>query len=229
MKYKATILMLLLNCLSVFANNNFIAYSKQLIVVTAKNQNSIHARIQLWQRASTNSSWHKYGSAFPAVIGANGITKNKLEGDNKTPAGIFPITTAFGIAAQGNKLTKMPYIHITPTTACVDDPKSTFYNQIVDSNKISKPDWRSYEPMALYAATYKLGLVIGSNMHPTVPGKGSCIFLHIWISNDTTTPGCIAISKDNMQKLLQWLKPAANPKVLIKTSQKTQPKQLHLK
>ncbi len=236
MKNKIIIgLLLSLFSISTFATTSNVAQyskqlqnSKQLIVITVNNSNSIHAKIQLWQKASTNSSWNKYGKAFPAVIGKNGSTENKLEGDNKTPAGIFPIHTAFGMASHGSKLTMMSYIHITPTTVCVDDPKSKFYNQIVDSKSI-KPDWRSYEPMALYSTTYALGLMVGSNMNPIVPGKGSCIFLHIWINKDTPTPGCVAVSKNNMQKIFAWLQPSDNPKVLIKTSQKTLTKLLRLK
>ena len=219
---KICIAAILFFSINTFASSDFALYSKQLqnskqlIVVIVKNQNSAYAKIQLWQRANTKSAWHKYGTAFPAVIGKNGSTKNKQEGDNKTPEGLFPISTAFGFATQGSKLTKMPYIQITPTTVCVDDPNSKFYNHIIDTKSI-KSDWHSYEPMTLYSTTYALGLVIGSNINPATPGKGSCIFLHIWIDQQTPTPGCIAISKDNMQKIFAWLQPAANPKVLIKT------------
>ena len=69
------------------------------------------------------------------------------------------------------------------------------------SDKIS---WLEAEHLSDYEKTYSYALVIEYNMHPKVLGKGSAIFLHV--KNKEYTEGCVAISKEDMKFVLQWLK-----------------------
>jgi len=43
------------------------------------------------------------------------------------------------------------------------------------------------------------------------PGRGSCIFAHLWRQSGEATAGCTAMEPERMSALLGWLDPAAHP------------------
>lgn len=181
----------------------------QLIVVTQHNP-GIAAQITLLQK---NSNQWQQSAAIPpisAVVGSEGITSaaQKIEGDNKTPAGLYKLGPAYGTKPLA---LKMDYRYITNQDKFIDDPKSKDYNTWVVGNTSAT----SYEAMNLGHGAYDLGLVINYNMNPVIPGKGSAIFMHIWESSTIGTHGCVAMAKPNMLKLLKWLDKNSNPYILI--------------
>jgi L,D-peptidoglycan transpeptidase YkuD (ErfK/YbiS/YcfS/YnhG family) len=62
---------------------------------------------------------------------------------------------------------------------------------------------------------YKYGIVIEYNTSPVIKGNGSAIFLHIWKGESVPTAGCVAVSEENILKILQWLDPAASPLIIM--------------
>jgi len=135
----------------------------------------------------------------------------KIEGDNRVPAGIFRLGPAFGYApARSASWIKLHYVPLTKTTEGVDDPRSRYYNQLVDPSKVARVDWRSSEQMRRTDDLYKWGIFVAHN--PTAaPGAGSCIFLHIWRNSSAATVGCTAMAEPDLLRLLRWLDPAAKP------------------
>jgi D-alanyl-D-alanine dipeptidase len=138
----------------------------------------------------------------------------KKEGDGKAPAGIFRLSATFGYAPAQPSAWKMPYIALTKSVECVDDPRSKFYNRIVDRSSVS-PDWNSSEHMLLGDERYQWGMVVDHNSankaRSAIPGAGSCIFLHIWRDPETTTVGCTAMSQADIETMLAWLDPMRSP------------------
>lgn len=59
-------------------------------------------------------------------------------------------------------------------------------------------------------ARYQEGFVIAHNPQ-AIPGRGSCIFAHLWRSPGHATAGCTAMAPADMQRLLAWLKPEDAP------------------
>src|ERR1051326_1473850 len=59
----------------------------------------------------------------------------KKEGDGKSPGGVFALGTAFGYASQPLPGLKVPYLNLTPSIECVDDPGSRRYNRLVDRSE----------------------------------------------------------------------------------------------
>jgi D-alanyl-D-alanine dipeptidase len=57
---------------------------------------------------------------------------------------------------------------------------------------------------------YRWGIVVDHNT-PPVPGAGSCIFLHVWRGPESATNGCTAMAEHDLQSLITWLDPQANP------------------
>lgn len=111
----------------------------------------------------------------------------------------------------------MPYLNLTPSIECVDDAGSNYYNRIVDRSVVA-PDWNSSEHMRTVGESYRWGIVVDHNEIVTdananlpQPGGGSCVFLHIWHSQDQGTVGCTAMSQTDLETLLTWLDPARQP------------------
>ncbi|MFZ3156649.1 MAG: L,D-transpeptidase family protein, partial [Smithella sp.] len=72
----------------------------------------------------------------------------------------------------------------------------------------------SYEIMKRDDNLYKYGIVIEYNTGPIIKGNGSAIFLHIWKGAGTTSAGCVAVSEEDIIKILGWLDPAASPLII---------------
>jgi len=202
--------------------------NKQLIIVSTPNWNSINGQMQRFERNSTQDAWKAVGKPIAVVIGKNGMGwdahfKNKQdqsvikrEGDGLTPMGIYGIGPTFGFNEKSNN--KISYFPLTDTSVCVDDVKSTYYNQLIDSASVPKKDWDSGEQMR-QVPQYKFGVVVQYNTAPETPGAGSCIFMHIWKSPTSGTAGCIAMEESNLKTSLNWLDPKKNPLIAIFTMQ----------
>ena len=205
---------------------------RQAVAVKTANWKTHQGALQCYERSSANETWKAVGEPIPVVVGRNGLGwgvglhpiadmeahrdngPEKREGDGRAPAGVFRLSSAFGYApAKEAGGIKLPYMQATPSLRCVDDAQSRHYNRIVDSALI-KPVWKSAEEMRRHDDQYRLGIVVDHNTNPVIPGRGSCIFIHIWKGPDAGTAGCTAMSQESMERLIRWLDPSANP-VLI--------------
>ena len=137
---------------------------------------------------------------FKCFLGKNGITCNKKEGDLKTPKGTFPLKYVMYRPDRVKKpKTNLPIYVIKKNHVCCDDPKSSFYNKILETKNLDLGEklWRK-------DILYDILIVIGYNDNPIIKGKGSAIFLHLANKNTITTKGCVAVEKKNMIKLLEF-------------------------
>lgn len=134
---------------------------------------------------------------IPAFIGENGIIANKKEGDDCTPIGEFNLGLMLG---THEKICNRNYNYekINSNMYWIDDSNSKYYNKLVDITKVKK-DWNSAEHLIDYPIQYEYLLEIKSNPS-NIPNKGSAIFLHC--SNNTATHGCIAINREDMERLI---------------------------
>ena len=203
----------------------------QLVVVTTTGWDSITGALHRFVRDDTRASWRREGAAVPIVVGRTGLAwgagfdRNatraapvagplKREGDGRSPAGVFPIPTAFGFAPTDSmRWVRLPYRMLTPATECVDDTASVHYNAVVERSDVSSVDWRSSERMR-EVAPYRLGLIVGYNDAPAVKARGSCIFFHIWSGPRAPTVGCTALDAEGLERLVAWLDPRARPVVV---------------
>ena len=146
------------------------------------------------------------------MIGKNGATQFKQEGDGKTPLGTFGLGIVFGThdRREINLDESMEYIKINPNLYWVDDVNSKYYNELVDVTKV-EVEWKSAEHLIEYPIQYEYAIEIKSNQK-NIPGKGSAIFIHC--SNCKSTAGCIAVPKYSMIKIMGKLN--KNSKIIIK-------------
>ena len=195
----------------------------QVILVLAPDERSVAAQLWLLERA--DDEWQTVHGHIACTLGHQGLAwgtgehtaappagfRIKREGDKCSPAGVFRIPFAFGIAPAAPDV-KLPYTPLTPTVIGVDDPKSRHYNQVVDNTKVAR-DWDSNEAMVRHDRLYEWGAFIANNPACT-PGLGSCIFLHIWPGPGKGTAGCTAMSPEDLKKVLTWLDPAKEPRLV---------------
>lgn len=204
-----------------------ISFATQLVVVTTAGWDSTIGELRRFSRDHSYSSWRQEGRAVPIVVGRTGLAwgvgfdsdavigePHKHEGDGKSPAGIFPIDTAFGFApADSMRSLHLPYVALTSNSECVDDTASVHYNTVVDKTTVPSVDWQSSEKMRK-VAQYQLGAIIGYNATPPVRARGSCIFFHIWNRPRSTTVGCTALDSTELARLLEWLDRKSQPVVV---------------
>lgn len=195
--------------------------SRQAVVVTSKKWDSTTGTAAMFERTNTRSEWKRVGEKFPVLLGRSGMAwaqdsapekaaEFKKEGDGKSPAGLFPITFAFGTSSKPEQLA-FPYIKVVRDTECVDDPRSSHYNKIVERMKVGNFDWKSSEKMLEIGEEYGLGAFVAYNSYPIVAGNGSCIFLHVWKDAATPTSGCTAMERRNVERVVSWLENDKNP------------------
>ena len=202
--------------------------SLQAVVVTTEDWSAVQGEAQLFKRKVSESEWKTVGESFSVVVGKNGLAWGnglnklpsgsnnlslKIEGDGRSPAGIFSLTSAFGTIEKTDKI-KLPFTKLAETTECVDDVKSFHYNRIVDRGQVGIFDWKSSEKMLAVGVQYDLGIFVAHNSNPVEKGNGSCIFLHVWKNESAGTSGCTAMARANMESILHWLDAKKNP-VLI--------------
>jgi D-alanyl-D-alanine dipeptidase len=199
-----------------------LAPARQLILVTTRDWTAVQGTLQRFERKSAGGAWKRVGGAVPVVVGRGGLgwgeglsapptrdvasaTPAKKEGDGRAPAGVFRLGPAFGFAPRSEaSWLRMPYTPLAPSVECVDDVASLHYNLIVDRDAVKPVDWNSSERMRSVEG-YRWGLVVEHNADAPVPGRGSCIFLHIWAGPEKGTAGCTAMERTNLEELLHWL------------------------
>tara|TARA_B100000131_G_scaffold72138_1_gene68466 strand:- start:590 stop:1084 length:495 start_codon:yes stop_codon:yes gene_type:complete len=145
---------------------------------------------------------------FKCCIGKKGLTKNKVEGDKKTPKGIFSLGNLYYRKNRNTKpITDIKSIPIKKKMGWSNDEKNKrFYNKLIKTNKKIKHE-------KLYRKDYKYDyfIPINYNTKKTILGKGSAIFLHL-TKNYAPTAGCIAIQKKDFLILIKLI----NKKTKIK-------------
>ena len=147
--------------------------------------------------------------SFKCSIGKNGLTKNKVEGDKKTPIGIFKLGNLFFRKDKNQKPeTKLKCIPIKKNMGWCDDPKDQKnYNKLIKINKNIK-----YENLFRKDNKYNFLIPICYNSKKIIPGKGSAIFIHL-TNNYKKTLGCIALKKNDFLILIKLIK--KNTKIKI--------------
>ena len=146
---------------------------------------------------------------FRCCIGKNGSTNNKIEGDKKTPKGIFKIEKLYFREDRIKKpLTLLKCIKIKKDMGWCNDvrfPKK--YNKLFKIEKGIK-----HEKLKRKDYKYDLFIPIKYNFKKPITGLGSCIFIHL-TKDYKPTAGCIALKKKDFLILLKLI--SKNSKIKI--------------
>jgi L,D-peptidoglycan transpeptidase YkuD (ErfK/YbiS/YcfS/YnhG family) len=146
---------------------------------------------------------------FRCCIGKQGSTRNKKEGDKKTPIGTFGIDNLYFRKDRKEKpSTLLKCIEIKKNMGWCDDvhfPKK--YNKLfkidkrVKHEKLKRKDYR-----------YDFIIPIKYNFNKPITGMGSCIFIHL-TKDYKPTAGCVALKEKDFLIMLKLIK--KNSKIKI--------------
>jgi L,D-peptidoglycan transpeptidase YkuD (ErfK/YbiS/YcfS/YnhG family) len=194
----------------------------QLILGTAPTWDSSRGEIRLLERAR-GGDWTLVVGPFPALFGKNGLAwgtglagqnepgLRKKERDGRAPAGVFEIGQIFGYDPHLPPGGDYPYHQVTEADIWSDDPRSANYNRHMVIDPKNPPDNYSHEKMRSGDFAYHWLIEIRHNSDPPVPGAGSAIFFHIRRGVNRPTTGCTTMAKENLLKIITWLRVERHP------------------
>lgn len=189
--------------------------AEQAVVVSTSRSDTTVASVSMYQK--TNGTWKRVAGPYSARIGRNGLSEAHLEGDGTTPAGSFPILSAFG--RYSTSRTKLPYTRVTPGACWISDPTRLDYNTQVLEPSCASPNENLYR--IARSGPYRRAIVTGYNIGPTVAGAGSAIFLHVHAyarGKSKATSGCVSLTASHLYSLWRRLDPIKHPRVIIGTA-----------
>lgn len=207
--------------------------TQQLVTAIVPAWDATTAELRLWEREGGTAPWKLALGPWPGVIGRSGAGWGmgrhgrgpapgrggplKVEGDGKSPAGAFLLTATYGYGAAPPASAGLPYTRVDESWKCVDDPRSARYNTILDQRTVT-PDWASAEEMKRADPLYTWVVDVAHN--PTrIPNGGSCIFLHVWGGEGSSTVGCTAMDEPRLAELMSRLAAARQPMFVLLPSE----------
>ena len=111
---------------------------------------------------------------FKCSVGKKGFTRNKKEGDLKTPAGIFELGKIYYRPDRIEKpLSKLQTTTIKKNMGWCDDPKSKYYNKLI---KIKKNFKMNHEKLYRKDNKYDIFILIKHNYKKVIKNQGGPYF-----------------------------------------------------
>ena len=146
---------------------------------------------------------------FKCCIGKSGLSKRKIEGDKKTPKGIYKIEHLYFRKDRIKNLeTSLKCININDQMGWCNDIKiPSKYNQLIKINKNIR-----HEKLKRNDHKYDLLIPIKYNFDKIKIGFGSCIFIHL-TKNYKATAGCIALAKKDFLIMLKLINKKTKVKI----------------
>ena len=137
---------------------------------------------------------------FDCCIGKSGISYKKIEGDKKTPKGLYDIGDLYFRKDKIKKFfTKLKCKEIKRNMGWCDDVLNKKYNKMIKIKKNIK-----HEKLFRADNKYDLIIPIKYNFKKPKKGLGSCIFIHL-TQNYKPTNGCIALKKKDFLIMLKLI------------------------
>ena len=180
--------------------------------------------ISVYQR-SEGKPWLKTAGPWKGRCGKNGLAwgrglhpvpKNlpaKIEGDWRSPAGVFALGGVWGYEKSVPRMPGMAYRQISSRDLWVEDPASEHYNRHLILDHEPRTLWEKKAQMRQNDHAHSLKLFIAHNIDPApLSGAGSSIFFHIWRNNGSrATAGCSTMNEIHLRALIATLDPGKNP------------------
>ncbi len=186
----------------------------QLITVEAPGYASTRGSLRLWRKAG--GCWVAAGGPWSARVGRNGLSDHHREGDGTTPTGAFRLgPVVYGVAPDPG--VRYPYHRLVCGDWWDENARTAGYNTFQHVPCGSTPGFARPGDYGLWLSkrAYRHFIPIRYNVDPAVPGRGSAIFLHDdW---GHATHGCVTIAAPQLETVLRWLRPAAQPLIVIGT------------
>lgn len=201
---------------------------RQLIIGIADTWDTSNATIYLLRRHRDEWKLDNAGG-WPARLGRNGLAwgrgvhplpqpgKQKVEGDKRSPAGIFELGQVWGYEKRAKTHPNQHYRQITPLDLWVEDPQSAHYNKHIRLNRPPQTPWEKAQQMRQNDYPHSLKLFVAHNSGQSIKASaGSAIFFHIWRNQGkSATAGCTTLEEKNLRQLAMWLDPNTQPLFIL--------------
>lgn len=138
---------------------------------------------------------------LPCALGRTGRRALKHEGDGATPMGLFTLREVLYRPDRVQRPRAGLPIHATrPSDGWCDDARDGNYNR-----KVRLPYAASAETLWRDDRIYDVIVVLDHNRRPRTKGRGSAIFMHVARPDYAPTAGCIALSLNDLRRVLGLL------------------------
>lgn len=186
----------------------------QLVLTVARQEDGLSTITTCYTFA--DNAWQAVPGLIrmPGYVGSNGIAHDRQRNTRQSPAGLWKLGAAFGLAEKPENL-RLAWRDITPQSDWVCDAGSPSFNtwQERDDPTLIPWNYNDVEHLEDYSVTYRYACVMEYNTPPyTVPDRGCAIFLHC---SDHPTSGCVGLLEEDMLRTLLWLDPRENPYILV--------------
>lgn len=203
---------------------------RQMITVTSKRFASTTGTLRAWRRPA-GGQWRQVRQPIRVRLGYNGWVRaeQRVQSTGTTPAGKFTLPYAFGRWA--NPGAHLDYRRVDGNDYWPYDRRDPATYNVYQKHKANKTHWRSQyvEHLDSYKKQYGYAIVVGFNLPKGIhysPERrqwvarqradkhaGGGIFLHV--RGDGLTAGCVSMSRADMRWLVRWVRPGANPRLLM--------------
>ncbi len=140
--------------------------------------------------------------SLKCALGKDGLTFQKIEGDGASPIGIWKILRVLYRKDKGTKpKCAFPISEITKSDGWCDEGEHFSYNQ-----QVTLPFDGSHECLWRDDDVYDIIVILNHNTTPTIANGGSAIFMHIARKNYSPTEGCVALNRQDLERVLQEAK-----------------------
>jgi L,D-peptidoglycan transpeptidase YkuD (ErfK/YbiS/YcfS/YnhG family) len=188
------------------------AATQQLVTVETSSLRTTYATVALWRRRE--GCWTKIAGPWAGRVGRSGVSASHREGDGTTPAGVFRIgPVVYGTDPDPG--VRFRYHRLVCGDWWDEDPSSPTYNTFRHVRCGARPPFGGGSEALWTMRAYRQFAVVEYNAGPTVPGRGSAIFVH----HDTGRPtnGCVSLPSAELLQLLRALRPRDEPVIAIGT------------
>ena len=176
---------------------------RQVVTVSVSSATSTYGVLSTWRWNRAKERYVRVGAPVRAYVGRDGIGQ---------ASEYVTLTEAFGRLSDPG--TRLPYRRVGMSSWWVSDVSSRHYNTYRECAPGAWCGFSQSRSEQLGAISlYSHAVVIDYNRDPITPGAGSAFFLHE--SEGKATQGCVSIARDELVRILRWLKPQSDPVISI--------------
>ncbi len=172
-----------------FQAKEFALPEEARVLVVVEGTGGSDCKVYAYEKA--DESW-ELRVETAGILGKNGMSNHRTTGDKTTPIGVFRMNTPFG-QSEAQEGFPGDYIKVKESHVWSDDQ-----NRLVDD----AGEVGEHVGTAAYQGYYDY--VIDAGFNPkAIPGQGSALFLHCRVPEAASTGGCVAIPKEEMEKVMR--------------------------
>lgn len=167
-----------------FDVDRFVLPEEARVLVTVEGTGGSSCRVCAFEKV--DGAWQQRLGTL-GVLGANGMSSHRTEGDKTTPIGVFRMNTPFG---QKEALEGFPanYIQVKENHVWSQITNRLVENPAEEGEHVGSAGYARYYDYVIDAGFNPLGL----------EKQGSALFFHCIGENEAFTSGCVAIPTDQM-------------------------------